>query len=185
MARFKTAKDTNAANSLELDLACFDKAWKCSPDGREKSSFIELQGNLRFLNKHRRLTKPHLLLRMVLTRYFIIDCIKAHKFDTAAESLATWAPCAPDEVFDDDYPKFRVLLKACRDSEKQGDAFDCDISELVRNVLAAFYCNSFSDLFALPSDGKKGLPSDFSVMLLDHYSKAMEFVTQDCSMLSW
>ena len=76
----------------------------------------------------------------------------------------------------EDFPKFRVCLKLCLESPETQQA---DIDELVRNLLEAYYCNALSDLFSEPTEGKKGLPSDLAVAILEHYTNAVEYASQD------
>ena len=177
LARLKTTNDTNAYNLLEKDTACFDKAWRCNPLNREASSYAELVGALKFLNKNRRLAKQNLHLRLVITRLFVNDCIKAKKFDAATEALSMWSAVEPGEVWNEDFPKFRCCLQLCLNSPAETQA--ADIDELVRNLLEAFYCNGLSDLFAEPTEGKRGLPSDLAVCILTHYTAAVERTSQD------
>ncbi len=173
MAKWRTDGNTNEANALEKDLSLFENAWRCTPENRERHSFQELLKNIKELKTSLRIRDVPIDLLMVLTKLYSQYCIKGHQFTVGVGVICTWMPWM-SVAFSLESPSFGPLVNECA---KLKDALMT--AELIRNIQEAFYCNSTSELFSEPTEGKPGLPAEFAVAMLKHYTEAMEQPTKD------
>jgi hypothetical protein len=147
-------------NALEVDILCFEAAWKCTPANRDAISYAQFLKQIQFLRQKKR-ANPNVGMLLVLTKLFVRDCLKAHKFEAAVEAVRIWAGADEPGSFNEVVPKFSALIKLCDTDEL--------IEELCRNLRECFYCDSFSDLFSEPTDGGIGYPAALAKILLQSY----------------
>jgi hypothetical protein len=161
---------TAAGNSVETDIECFEYAWRLSISQRGDHSYNDLVKAVRKLKENKR-DISSVTLNIHICMKYVQECIKSQNFESAIKCIRVWS--CESSSFSESSPTFASLIPVCKEDKAL-------LTELSEAFVAAFYCDSFADLFGEPTDGGKvPLPAAFARSLLQDYETTTARITQD------